>query len=141
MYNKLLSPFEENKEPCKRMMKSLENKLRKQNLLERFNENVTDLMKRGVVQWVDEIPQINEMQQSYIPLTYTLKSDPEVTTKLRICGNLSFKTNKSIYLNGRMIPGPQYLNCIEGKLLRWRIKWLMLTSDIVTTKIGVWRRI
>ena len=69
------------------MMKSLENKLRKENLLEKFNENVTDF-----IQWTDKIPEIDDMQRSYIPLTYTLKSDPEVTTKLRICGNSSFKT-------------------------------------------------
>ena len=71
-----MSQLEENKETCKRLMKSLQNKLRKENLIEKFNENVTDFISRGVFQWVDEIPQIDAIQRSYIPLTYTLKSDP-----------------------------------------------------------------
>ena len=55
------------------MMKSLETKLKKENLVEKFNNQVKDFMKRGVIKWASEIPGINEMQKSYIPLTFTLK--------------------------------------------------------------------
>ena len=97
------------------MRKSLESKLRKDNLVETFNANVLNFMRRGVIQWVDDLPKIENLQRSYsyIPLTFTLKSDPETTTKLRICGNSSFKTGRSISLNDCMIPGPQYLNNIR----------------------------
>ena len=129
-YNKLLSQLEENKEPCLRMMKSLECKLKKEGLLKQFNENVQDFMKRGVIKWTEEIPEILTMQRSYIPLCYTLCSDPEVTTKLRICGKSSFKTGKKAFLNECMIPGPQYLNSIEGILLRWRMANQVAHADI-----------
>ena len=75
---------------------------------------------------------INEMQKSYIPLTFTLRNDPEVTTILSICGNSSFKTGKSVSLNECMIPGPKYLNNIEGILLRWRIANQVAHGDIKT---------
>ena len=75
-YNKFLTQLEENQGPCKRMMKSLESKLRKDNLVEPFNANVLDFMRRGVIKWVDDLPKIENLQRSYIPLTFTLKSDP-----------------------------------------------------------------
>ena len=78
------------------------------------------------------------MQRSYIPLTYTPKSDPEVTTKLRICGNSSFKTGKSISLNNSMIPGPQYLNNIEGILLRWRMANQVAQADVNNCYHKIW---
>jgi hypothetical protein len=86
-------------------MKSFECKLKKEGLLKQFNEKVQDLLKRGVIKWTEGIQEILTMQRSYIPLTYTQRSDPEVSTKLRICGNS--KTGKKVSLNDCMIPGPQ----------------------------------
>ena len=57
------------------------------------------------------------MQKSYIPLTFTLKKDPTVTTKLRICGNSSFKAGKCVSLNDCMI-------------LRWRMAHKVAHGDI-----------
>ena len=53
-----------------------------------------------------------------------------VTTKLRICGNSSFKAGKCVSLNDCMISGPQYLNSIEGILLRWRMAHKVAHGDI-----------
>ena len=128
--NTNLAQLEENKPPCLGMMKCLETKLKKENLVEKFNDQVKDFMKRGVIKWASEIPGLNEMQKSYIPLTFALKNDPEVTTKLSICGNSSFKTGKSVSLNECMIPGPKYLNNIEGILLRWRVANEVTHCDI-----------
>ena len=116
------------------MMMSLESKLRKDNMVEPFNANVLDFMRRGVIKWVDDLPKIENLQRSYIPLTFTLKSDPETTTKLRICGNSSFKTGRLISLNDCMIPGPQYLNNIEGILLRWQMRLPTPTSRTIITR-------
>jgi hypothetical protein len=115
----------------------------KEGLLQQINENVLDFMKRGVIKWTEEIPEIVTMQRSYIPLTYKLRSDPEVSTKLRICGNSSFKTGKRVSLNDCMIQGPQYLNSIEGILLRWRMATQVAHADIsiATTKSKAMRKI
>jgi hypothetical protein len=98
-YNKLLAQLPENKEATLRMMKALEAKLKRENLCEQFNENILDFQRRGVVSYTETISEIENMQKSYIPLTFTLKKDPMVTTKLRICGNSSFKVGKCFSLN------------------------------------------
>ena len=46
------------------MMKSIECKLRKYNLMEPLNANDLEFTQRGVIQWVDNLPQIDSMQRS-----------------------------------------------------------------------------
>ena len=46
------------------MMINLESKLKKENLIESFNANVIDLVRRGVIKWVDELPGIENLQRS-----------------------------------------------------------------------------
>ena len=67
-----------------RMMNSLEIKLKKEGLTQTFNENVADFMSRGVIKWTTDVPGIENMQRSYIPLTYALRGGEGVTAKLRI---------------------------------------------------------
>jgi hypothetical protein len=69
-YNGLLSQLPTNEQPCMRMMKSLETKLKKEGLTQAFNDNVTDFMNRGVIRWIKDVPGIESLQRSYIPLTY-----------------------------------------------------------------------
>ena len=133
-YNGLLSQLATNEIPCMRMMKSLEMKFKKEGLTQAFNENVADFMSRGVIKWVTDVPGIETLQQSYIPLTYALREGVGVTTKLRICGNSSFKTSSGVSLNDCMLPGPKYLHSIEGILLRFRVENQITLGDIVTTK-------
>ena len=112
-------------------MKSLEMKLRKHNLVEKFNSQVQDFFSRGVLSWTSEIPGIEDMQRSFIPLAYILKTDPMNSTQLRICGNSSFSLNKnSPSLNQCMIAGPQYLQSLEGIILRWRCGQEVVHADI-----------
>ena len=127
-YNRLLSQLQENKEPSLRMMKNLETKLQKEGLIDRFNEAIKDFFNRGVIKWTTDLPGLQDMQKSYIPLTYTLRKD--ATTKLRVCGNSSFKTGKYVSLNECMIPGPAYLNSIDGILLRWRMADQVAHADV-----------
>ena len=129
-YNGLLSQLPTNEKPCMRMMKSLETKLKKEGLTQAFNDNVTDFMNRGIIRWITDVPGIESLQRSYIPLTYALKEGAGVTTKLRICGNSSFKTHSGISLNDCMLPGPKYLHSIEGILLRFRVANQIGLGDI-----------
>ena len=129
-YNELLSQLPTNELACMRMMKNLEAKLRKEGLVEAFNENVADFMRRGVIRWVEDVPGIKNLQKSYIPLTYALREGTGVTTKLRICGNSSFRSGPNISLNSCMIPGPKYLNNMEGILLRFRVANQIALGDI-----------
>ena len=91
-YNKLLPQLEEQKVPAMKMMIPLERRLQKEGLLESFNKTVADFQRRGVISWVSNMDILSNLQRSYIPLTYVRKSDPEVTTRLHICGNSSFKS-------------------------------------------------
>ena len=52
----LLSQLATNEQPCMRMMKSLEIKLKKEGLTQAFNENVADIMSRGVIKWTSDVP-------------------------------------------------------------------------------------
>ena len=61
-YNGLLSQLATNEQPCMRMMKSLEIKLKKEGLTKAFNENVADFMNRGVIKWTTDVPGIENMQ-------------------------------------------------------------------------------
>ena len=111
----LFSQLTTNEESCLRMMRALEKRLQREGLIEAFNENVADFMSRGVIKWTCDVPGIKDLQRSYIPLTYSLRSGQGVTTKLRICGNSSFKSNGSdVSLNNCFLPGPKYLNSLEG---------------------------
>ena len=129
-YNELLSGLQTNSIPCMRMMKSLEAKLAKEGLVTAFNKNVADCIRRGVIKWVDNMPEIQNLQKSYIPLIYTLREGEGVTTKLRICGNSSFKSGPNISLNNCMLPGPKYLTSMEGILLRFRAANTIALGDI-----------
>ena len=72
VYNSNLSQLQENKVPCTRMMNSLEVKLKKHGLVEQFNYQVKDFFNRGVLSWVSDIPGLEEMQKSFIPLKMIL---------------------------------------------------------------------
>ena len=88
-------------------------------------------MRRGVIKWTSDVAGIKDLQKSYIPLTYSLRSGEGVTTKLRICGNSSFKTHGSdVSLNNCFLPGPKYLNSLEGILLRFRVANEVALGDI-----------
>ena len=99
-------------------------------LIKAFNENVTDFMNRGVIKWITDVPGIENMQRSYIPLTYALRGGAGVTTKLRICGHSSFKTHSGVSFNDCLLPGPMYLNSVEGILLRFRVANQVALGDI-----------
>ena len=125
-YNTLIADLPENKRQCQLMMVSLEKRLNKTNLTDQFNDAVRDFMSRGVIQWVDELPAMQGVRKSYIPLTYSLNKN-----KLRICGNSSFKGSKNTpSLNEAMISGPAYLNSLEGILYRWRSAFSVAHGDL-----------
>ena len=128
VYNANLPALPDYKEPVLNMMKNLEKKLEKSGLTAQFNEVVNDFFKRGVIGWLGTIPGIENEQESYIPLTFTL--DPDKTTKLRVCTNSSFFTGKNVSLNNCMISGPSYLIPMQDILLRWRVAQQCAIADI-----------
>ena len=79
-YNANLMNLPVNKAPYERMVISLEKKLQKHDLIQKFNLQVQDFFSRGVLKWTCEMPQLKDLQQSFIPLTYTLGKN-----KLRVC--------------------------------------------------------
>ena len=110
-----------NSESVLRMMKSLENKLVKNGLVQQFNKALKEFMNTGVVSPVESFPEMNGMQESFIPLCYALANNEEANTKLRICTNSSFKiSSKYPSFNDAYIDGPDYLNNMDSILSRWR---------------------
>ena len=128
-HNQLLPELPENREAVKKMMISLEKKLVRNNLVEAFNKQVAEAIKKGAIH-IDCMG-LEGLQQSFIPLTYSLKNDPLSTTKLRICSNGSFKRSPGcVSYNDTLIQGPDYLNGIDGILLRWRAASSCALADI-----------
>ena len=71
-YNTLIADLPENKRQCQLMMVSLERKLQKTNLINQFNEAVSDFMNRGVIQWVDELPALQGVSKRSYYTAYLL---------------------------------------------------------------------
>ena len=128
-HNQLLPQLPENREAVKKMMISLEKKLIKHNLVDAFNARVAEDIKTGVL--LTSCVGLEGLQESFIPLTYSLKNDPLSTTKLRICTNGSFRRSPGcVSYNDTLIQGPEYLNGIDGILLRWRAASTCALADI-----------
>ena len=130
-HNNLLQQLPVYDEEVKNMMKQLETRLVKLNLVDKFNEAVADFIRRGVI---TVSPQnLEGLQKSFVPLCYSLKSDPLATTKLRICTNGSYKKIPSgVSYNDTLIPAPEYLNDITGILTRFRAARSVAIADIAT---------
>ena len=129
--NSHLKDVPSNSESVLRMMKSLENKLVKNGLVQQFNKALKEFMNTGVVSPVESFPEMNGMQESFIPLCYALANNEEANTKLRICTNSSFKTSsKYPSFNDACIDGPDYLNNMDSILSRWRCAASVAHSDI-----------
>ena len=128
VYNEQLGELPVYDEACRRMMSALERKLQRENLTQKYNDCVEDFFKRGVLQWTSENASMQNLQKSYIPLTYALRDSG--TTKLRICGNSSFKSGKGLSLNDCTISGPNFLANLHGVLLRWRAARSVAIGDI-----------
>ena len=76
-------------------------------------------------------PYLKEIQKRFIPLCYSLANNDQATTKLRICTNSSFKAQpKMPSFNECCISGPEYLNCLDSILTRWRFAAKSAHSDI-----------
>ena len=113
------------------MMKNLKSKLVKNGLLSQFNECLKQFIDAGVVAPISDFPEMKEMQKSFIPLCYSLANNDQATTKLRICTNSSFKAQpKMPSFNECCISGPEYLNCLDSILTRWRFAAKSAHSDI-----------
>ena len=113
------------------VMKRLEARLVKLNLVEKFNEAVADFIRRGVITVTP--PDLDGLQKSFVPLCYSLKSDPLATTKLRVCTNGSYKKNPAcVSYNDTLLPAPEYLNDITGILTRFRAASSVAVADIAT---------
>ena len=130
-HNDLLSKLPVYKNEVKSMMQQLEKRLCKLNLTEQFNQCVQDFIRRGVITFPIP-PNLENLQQSFVPLCYSLKSDPLATTKMRICTNGSFKSGAGISYNETLIPAPEYLNDISGILTRWRAAGSVAIGDVKT---------
>ena len=91
--NGLLPNLPNNSDNVKRMMKGLKAKLVKNGLLEQFNTFLKEFINSGMITPVSLIPKMANIQESFIPLCYSLANNSEATTKLRICINSSFKCN------------------------------------------------
>ena len=129
-HNNLLQQLPVYDEEVKNMMKQLETRLVKLNLVDKFNEAVTDFIRRGVITFPQNL---EGLQKSFVPLCYSLKSDPLATTKLRVCTNGSYKKNSSsVSYNDTLIPAPEYLNDITGILTRFRAAKSVAIADIAT---------
>ena len=131
IYNSHLAQLPTYEKPVLNMQMNLEKRLLAagEEKTSKFNENVDDFFKRGVLEWVpQEETDSYARKVSYIPLTYAEKA--EGTTKLRVCGNSSFSVSKNCSLNQAMIPGPNVMTSLVSCLLSFRTAWKIGLGDI-----------
>ena len=126
MYNELLSTLPVYEAACKRVAISLERKLTKDGLYQAFTNCVEEFIEKGVLKYPE--PRLNNLQRSFIPLTYTLRKGG--TTPLRVCGNSSFRSGDNLTLNECALSGPNFLQNLGHILVRWRSFQKIATGDI-----------
>ena len=120
-----------NEDKALKAMKYLEKKLIKLGLHEKFNKIVKKLMEDGVYVPVSCHPEVDEMQKSFITLTYSLhKRDENGVPKLRVCSNSSFHGGDNVSFNTCSPPCPTYLNKIEAVLTRFRTSSHFTFGDV-----------
>ena len=116
-HNQMLKKLRTNEKEALKMMELLERRLVKNNLAEKFNEQIEKLVKSGVYKRAKDIPEAEKLQQSYIVLTYTLhKKDEKGNDKLRVCSNSAYHSGDNLSFNDTCLPCPNYLNHLEGVL-------------------------
>lgn len=130
-HNKLLTELKKNDQEALRMMKILERRLIKAGLTEKFNKSIEKLMKTGVYKPAVEVPEAENLQQSFIVLTYSMHKKSETgEDKLRVCSNSSWHTGDNISFNATCLPTPAYLNLLETVLTRIRLKSWFGFADV-----------
>ena len=112
-HNDLLSKLPVYKTEVKTMMQQLEKKLCKLNLTQQFNDCVADFIRRGVITF--PVPEnLKGLQESFVPLCYSLKNDPLATTKVRLCTNNSFRSGTGMSYNDTLSPAAE---CSTGSVI------------------------
>ena len=127
--NQLISQLPDNEKPALAVMKSLEKDLMKKPvLLDQFNAGVVKQIEAGVFVPASSVQGIEDLQRSYIVLTYSLnKQDENNVPKLRICTNSSFRSPS---FNACCLTCPSYLQKLEPVLTRWRCHTHFSYADI-----------
>ena len=74
---------------------SVKAKLIKNCLLAQFNNCLKHFIDAGVVAPIFYFPEMEGMQNRYIPLCYSLANNDQATTKLCICTNSSFRPSQN----------------------------------------------
>ena len=109
-------------------MRSLWNKLRRdENLLNQYNNIVSDQIEKGIIERVD--PKLKDNLVHYLPHQPVVTPN-KTTTELRVVYDASAHTNTEVSLNEALFRGPIMLPDLCGILLRWRRGNFALIADI-----------
>ena len=113
---------------CSILDKVVEN-LRRDNLYDQYKSVLQKQLDEGIIEEVP-ISQLNIENHKFVPHRPVIKTEDNVTTKLRVVLNCSFKVGNSISLNEAAYTGIDLVNNLLQLLLRIRSDRTVVMSDI-----------
>ena len=116
-------------ELCKNVLDRVLKTLDETNLYDKYDSVFNQQLTDGILEEIS-ISEMNIDEHVFIPHRHILKSDEQVTTKLRVVLNCSLKTKDSPSLNEFCYPGTNLLNDLLGFLLKIRADPYLVMSDI-----------
>ena len=99
------------------------------NLFMKYNENIQEMLKLGIIEEVQEDENKEEVLVSYLPHQAVLTPEKEAT-KLRIVFDASASTRKGGSLNENLYRGPVLMPMLAGILLRSRLSKFIIIADV-----------
>ena len=128
-YEEKLNYVQSNFNVALKVMEKVYSDLKEKNLVEAYDDVINQQLTDGIL---EEIPfdKCDHYNHVWIPHRAVIKTEDNVTTKLRIVLNCSFKVGKNLSLNQAAFPGIDLLGCLFNLLLLIRSNLFIVVSDI-----------
>ena len=133
LHTAALPRLKENKIQVLKMYPRVERQIINLGYGDQANKIIKKYIEDGVLKPVEEVPEAEGMQKSYIPWTFSLnKLDKDGNNRMRLCWNSSFHSGDGVSFNTTLVQPYSYLNRLEPVLTRWRCSNFFSYADIMS---------